>query len=162
MILLALDTATKTGWCLMRNGRIYESGTQDFSKKRGESNGILFLRFRNWLNTMLEMGVDFVVYEQAHHRGGSATEIGVNLTGRIQECCAERGIEFASVHSGTLKKQIIGHGNAGKPEMVAFARGRLGREPVDDNEADAVCLGVYGWTEYGSVNHTAVPGARVN
>lgn len=120
----------------------------DFSKKRGESNGMLFFRFRNWLGAILETGFDLVIYEQAHHRGGAATEIGVNLTGRIQECCAERDIEFTSVHSGTLKKQILGHGNAGKSEMMAFTKIQLGRDPIDDNEADAVGIAIYGWREY--------------
>ncbi|HHT9147295.1 MAG TPA: crossover junction endodeoxyribonuclease RuvC [Candidatus Wunengus sp. YC61] len=165
MKLLAIDTGTKTGFCMMRDGFIYESGTMDFSKKRGESNGMMFFRFRNWLSTILDAwcGVDMVVYEQAHHRGGAATEIGVNLTGRIQECCAERGIEFASIHSGTLKKAITGHGNADKQEMIAFARLRLGREPLDDNEADAVALAAFGWGEYGRINnHTSTSGAWVN
>jgi hypothetical protein len=37
--ILALDPATKTGWALYENGPI-ESGVQDFSTIRGESNGM--------------------------------------------------------------------------------------------------------------------------
>src|SRR3989337_2172755 len=98
MIILALDCATKTGFCLLNAGKIVESGVMDFSKKRGESNGMMFFRFRNWLNSLLDYGVNLAVYELAHHRGGAATEICVNLTGRVQEACAERQIEFTTVH----------------------------------------------------------------
>ena len=151
MKILSIDSATKTGFCILVNGKIFESGTVDFSKKRGESNGMLFLRFRAWLGNVLSaMKFDVVVYEQAHHRGGAATEICVNLTGRIQEACAERGVEFASVHSGTLKKWTCGSGKADKSEMIAKAKILLGREPLDDNEADAVNMAVYAEAEYGT------------
>lgn len=185
-MILALDCATKTGWCLWDNGKIIESGVQDFAKQRGESNGAMFLRFRHWLKSMiigfgfkgivapsdlerLRYGdglvvkvsndeelvpfpmnkISFVIYEQAHHRGGAATEISVNLTGRVQEICAELGIEFASVHTGTLKKFATGRGNTDKSEVMAKAREILGREPLDDNEADAVMLAKYASENYG-------------
>lgn len=152
MNLLALDTGIRTGWCLIsKEGYIIESGVQDFTKRRGESNGMLFLRFRGWLHEILTVHKpSLVLYEQAHHRGGYATEVCVNLTGRVQEMCAVTLIECAGIHTGTLKKQIIGKGNAGKDEIIAFARGCLRRDPIDDNEADAVALAVYGAREYGN------------
>jgi len=148
-MILAIDAATKTGWCVWRGGRIYESGVQDFSKRRGESNGAMFLRFRAWLSRMTDLPLKLIVYEQAHHRGGAATEICVNLTGRIQEICAERGIEYATIHSGSLKKWATGSGSAGKGEMMARAVTYLGRKPLDDNEADAVLMAAYAGEEYG-------------
>lgn len=149
-MILAIDAATKTGWALIREGRVYESGVQDFSKRRGESNGAMFLRFRGWLNRLTDLDVRLVVYELAHHRGGAATEICVNLTGRIQEACAEKEIPYATVHTGTLKKWATGFGNAGKGEMMDRAAEILGRPPVDDNEADAVLMGMYAVDEYGA------------
>ena len=38
--------------------------------------------------------IGLVVYEQAHHSGGAATEICVNLTGRVQEISEDAGIEI--------------------------------------------------------------------
>jgi len=148
-MILALDTALRTGWCLLKDGKVYESGVQDFSKKRGESNGAVFLRFRAWLNRMLDMDVTFVIYEQVFPRGQAAKEIAANLTGRVQEECEARKIEYACVYSTTLKKWATGSGKAEKPAMVAKARGILNRDPVDDNEADAVLLGLLAFEEYG-------------
>ena len=151
-MILALDCATKTGWALIEKGIIIESGVQDFSKKRGESNGGMFLRFRKWLSDMFDdmhPSCGLVVYEQAHHRGGAATEICVNLTGRVQEMCADRNIEFAAVHTATLKKHATGKGKADKEEMIKKARYILNREPFDDNEADAVLMAIWAYEEYG-------------
>jgi Holliday junction resolvasome RuvABC endonuclease subunit len=148
-MILSIDAATKTGWALIKDGRVYESGVQDFSKKRGESNGAMFLRFRSWLSRMLDMPIKICVYEQSHFRGGAATEIGVNLTGRIQELCIERNIEYAIVHTASLKKWACGHGQADKGQMMGRAAAVLGRAPIDDNEADAVMIGMKAWEEYG-------------
>lgn len=149
MVILGLDCGTKTGWCLMEDGKIIASGIEDFSKKRGESNGFMFLKFRNWLNYILSYHKpNIVVYEQAHHRGGAATEIGVNLTGRIQEVCTNLEIEYAPVHTATLKKFATGNGRAKKSEMMNAAKKLLGRDPVDDNESDAVLIAKCGYDCY--------------
>ena len=156
-MILALDCATRTGWCLWDNGRVLESGTEDFSKKRGESNGSMFLRFRHWLHdTIIKNDVTFCIYEQSHHRGGAATEIGVNLTGRVQECCAELKIEYATIHSATLKKFATGSGKASKSQMVERAEtlmqnaGRIDKvdSKMDDNEADAIMMAKYASETY--------------
>jgi len=151
MIVLGLDTATKTGWCFYDTDSraVIESGVQDFTKKRGESNGLMFLRFRKWLDTLIKVfPPDLVGYEQAHHRGGASTEMGVGLTTRIQEICAKHKIEPAPVHTTTLKKFATGKGNASKDEMVAAATKILMREPIDDNEADAVHVARHTAAEY--------------
>lgn len=160
MLILALDLATKTGWALVRDGRVYESGVQDFTKRRGEGNGLLFLRARKWLADFCQSPgahPDLVAYEQAHFRGGAATELCVGLQTRAQEQAAAWGVESAPVPTGTLKKWATGSGGADKAAMVAWAAGKIGRPPVDDNEADAVAVGLWaaeqfdgdvaGWTD---------------
>jgi Holliday junction resolvasome RuvABC endonuclease subunit len=152
MIILALDCATKTGWALMQDGKLVESGVEKFEAKRGESPGLRFLRFRTFIDRMAGLMLEraaaanvgcVMVYEQAHHRGGSATELCVGMTTRVQEVAAANGIEYATVHTATLKKFATGSGRAGKPEMVEAARKRWGVEPADDNEADALMLAAY-------------------
>jgi len=55
-------------------------------------NGILFLKTRKWMQDMLQRHVipygdaeNIVVYEQAHFRGGAATELCVGLQTRAQD-----------------------------------------------------------------------------
>ena len=156
MIILALDLATRTGWAVVKDGRIIESGVQTFDKRRGESNGVLFLRARKWLS---EFGhptpPDLVAYEQAHFRGGAATEICVGLQTRAQEIAAEWGVESAPVPTGTLKKWATGVGGADKAAMIAWAAKVIGRQPEDDNEADAIAVGLWATAQFDVEAHSA-------
>jgi len=139
MNILALDCGTKTGWATIIDGNI-ESGVQDFTKKRGESNGMLFLHFNKWLREVTPWDITLIAYEQAHHRGGAATEIGVGLMTRVMEFAVSIEADYMSVHTGTLKKNTVGKGNASKDEMMAWFKTKVGRDPVDDNEADAYAI----------------------
>jgi Holliday junction resolvasome RuvABC endonuclease subunit len=157
---LALDLATKTGWALRdRNGNIL-SGVQEFVLKRGESAGMRFLRFRKWLKEVLnlaEMGLDFskempglIVFEQAHHRGGHATQLAVGLVTDVLAEAARRNLEHMPVHTASLKKWATGKGNAGKPAMIEKASELYPNEKIlDDNHADALLLLKYGLDEIG-------------
>ncbi len=157
MRILALDLGTKSGWALWDGARI-ESGVQDFTKQRGESNGMLFLKFNRWLHETVydhyihSVKDTLIAFEQAHHRGGAATEIAVGLMTRVLEFCARYGIEHTSVHSMTLKKFATGRGNASKEEMIQRVRRRglvhLDYIP-DDNEADALWLLIYALEKFG-------------
>ncbi len=148
MNILALDCATRTGWALLYEGTI-ESGVQDFSKRRGESNGILFLRFNKWLHEITPANVKVIAFEQAHHRGGAPTEICVGLTTRAMEAAASIEAEYMAVHTGTVKKFATGKGNASKPAMIAWFECTVGRPPLDDNEADAYALLLFVMEELG-------------
>jgi len=154
-MILALDCATKCGWCLLKDGKVYESGVEDFSKTRGESNGAMFLKFRAWLvqhimdSCFISRPLGLIVYEQAHYRGGAATEIAVGLTTRVQEEAEAHKIPYATVHTGTLKKFATGSGAASKEKMMELAAVVLRRQPISDDEADAVHLAMWAFHEYG-------------
>ena len=146
MRILSLDMATKTGWAA-HSDKLFDrivSGVQVFDVKRGESAGMRFLRFRAWLNEVNSLigGAELIVYEQAHHRGGAATQVGVGLQTEMLAFAASVKAETMPVHTGTLKKWATGSGAAGKPEMVKAATA-YGHEPQDDNEADALLLLYY-------------------
>lgn len=153
MIILGLDMASKTGWAIFDSSthRVIESGVQEFPLKRGESNGGRFLRFRAWLKQITGFlpPIELVAYEQAHFRGGAATELCVGFQTRAQEIAAEMGIVCEGVHTGTLKKWATGSGSAGKGIMMLKAAKYLGRNPIDDNEADAVLIAVWAAETYG-------------
>lgn len=139
MKILALDLATKTGWCADSL-----SGVQTFDVKRGESPGMRFLRCRAWLAEMYALvpNLSVLVYEQAHHRGGAATACCVGLVTVVLEFAAKSKLELMPVHTATLKKWATGNGRAGKPDMIKAAIQR-GYKPIDDNEADACLLYEY-------------------
>lgn len=149
MKILALDSGTKTGWATNIELPTYLSGVQDFSLKRGESPGMRFLMFQNWLKEMLKKSeAEMVIYERAHHRGGAATEVGVGLTAIIQSVCAELKLEHVALHSSALKKYATGKGNASKEIMMAAAT-KQGWTFEDDNECDALWLLDYAIKNYG-------------
>jgi len=140
MNILAIDPGTKTGWASLSKRHI-ESGVHDFQLGRGDSPGMRFLRFRNWLADMLTMTApDLVVYERPLLKFGYSAEVLAGFTTRIQEACAERRIECEAVHGPTLKKFTCGTGRADKAQMVVAATKRFGKKVHDDNEADALNL----------------------
>lgn len=151
MSYLCLDLATQTGWAVVENGEIKASGSQSFKKKRGETNGVLFLRLHKWLDDMVQLCESKVVlvYEQAHFRGGAPTELCVGMQTHTQSWCAKMDIECAPVTTSQLKRHATGKGNAPKDVMVAAAAKILGRDPVDDNEADAVHIGMWAVDQFG-------------
>lgn len=157
--ILALDMATSTGWALMdREGNV-TSGVQRFDLGRGESVGMRFLRFRRWLNELLRapgseippqrFAVDVIAYERAHHRGGAATALCVGLSTVVLEEAARLSIETTTIATMTLKKHATGRGNAGKPDMIAAASKRWGRQIETDDEADALCVLAWALDEVG-------------
>lgn len=157
---LALDLATKTGWALRDRSGNLESGVQEFELKRGESAGMRFLRFRKWMKDMIalgELGTKYsqnepglILFEQAHHRGGAATQLCVGLVTNVLADAAQHGVEHMSVHSATLKKFATGSGKSSKEEMITKAKEFYPNVILlDDNHADALLMLKYGLTELG-------------
>lgn len=153
MRILALDLGTKTGWAcnfVQTSDSLCISGVQNFSLKRGESPGMRYLRFRSWLGELWgQWRTPLIVYEQAHHRGGPATQVLSGLVSHLQAFCAEKNIDHAPVHSATLKKFATGNGRASKADMVAAMQKRWNWKGEDFDEADAQAILAYAIEEYG-------------
>jgi hypothetical protein len=66
--------------------------------------------------------IELVVYEKAHHRGGTATACCVGLVSTVQAFAAENNIELMAVHTGELKKWDAGKDHASKAEIIQAAR----------------------------------------
>ena len=155
MKILALDMASVTGYCIIENAKLLVSGAEDFTKKRGESNGILFLKFAKFLETLsMSYGYpDVVSYERAHFRGGAATEICVGLQTHAQSFAAKYNIEITSYHTSIIKKAIVGNGRASKDDVIAAIKERYNLKSVkDDNEADAIAIATSAWQELGVIS----------
>jgi len=148
MNILAIDQATKTGWASNYDGDIH-SGVVDFSTKRNESKGMIYVNLRKWLSDgHFYIPRDLIIFEQPHNRGGAPTQIGNGLVAIIQAFAAENGIDYTDVHSGTLKKFTTGKGNATKADMMAWFKDKIGRDPISDDEADAMAMLYYAMDKY--------------
>ena len=140
--ILALDLATTTGWALRpADGRIV-SGTVSFRPSRYDGGGIRYLRFRGWLDSLLENSADIGVvhYEEIRrHVSTDSAHVYGGLLATLTSWCEQRSIAYQGVPVGTIKRFIAGKGNADKAAVIAAIRDR-GFNPTDDNEADALAI----------------------
>lgn len=146
-MILALDLGTRTGWALGDHAEHPTVGHQDFSLKRGDSPGMRFLRLRMWLNEIWQLsheGIELVVYEQPHLRGGAAATVLVGMEAIVLAWAASKKLQHSSVHTSTLKKWATGKGNASKEDMIQAAKtSDPSFDPASDDEADAYWLLCY-------------------
>jgi len=142
-IILSLDMATVTGYSVIENGIVRESGVWDFNRAKGEHYGHMFLKLIEKLEEKYEDGM-CVAYELAHHRAGAPTRIGVGMNGAVLQFCALHNIkDIISVHTAIIKKWATGNGRADKADMKHWASQKVGRQINDDNEADAIAVGFH-------------------
>ena len=140
--ILALDLGTTTGWALSPPGGPIASGTVSFRPSRYDGGGMRYLRFRNWLNQLLQGGdvIQAVYFEEVRrHVGTDAAHVFGGLLATLTAWCEEHGIAYQGVPVGTIKRFATGKGNADKAAMIAALRER-GFSPTDDNEADAIAI----------------------
>ncbi len=73
MSILTLDLGKQTGWAILTDG-VIESGSKSFHGSRFSGGGMLFLKFRSWLNEMKEKfsNIEAVYFEEVRrHLGGA-------------------------------------------------------------------------------------------
>ena len=138
---LALDLGSKTGWAL-RHGEQTTHGVWFFTPRRFEGGGMRYLRFRKQLEEVLDL-VDTIgelYFEEVRgHKGTTAAQVYGGMLATLTAWCEERGIPYAGIHTGELKKHATGKGNASK-EMMMKASHDAGWNPVDDNDCDALWI----------------------
>jgi Holliday junction resolvasome RuvABC endonuclease subunit len=139
---LALDIGQKTGWAVRNTDGAIASGTVEFKPTRWEGGGMIYLRFRAWLQEVDETagGIGAVYFEEVRsHRGVAAAHAYGGFLAHLTAWAEAIKIPYAGVPVGTIKRHVTGKGNADKDAVIAAVRA-LGFEPVDDNEADALAL----------------------
>lgn len=138
MKILALDVATKTGWCLGEHA----SGVWDFKKQRDESGGMKLVRFRSKLEELyLTTRFDLVVFERVGGRFKSAISVQAELHGVLKHYCEINYIDYRAFSSAEVKRHATGKGNANKKSMVDAAVERWPNiNIIDDNHADALWI----------------------
>ena len=137
MIILALDIATKTGWATE-----IESGTFDFTLKRGETKGLIPLRFKSKIVELIKLiKADLVAYERPAGRNAHSIILASKMIAHLEEYCLENNIELATYSAKEIKKFFTGNGNSSKEKMIEEAKRRFPEiEIIDDNHADALAL----------------------
>jgi Holliday junction resolvasome RuvABC endonuclease subunit len=88
-----------------------------------------------------QRGCDLVAIEgYSYASNGSSTYQLGELGGVIRLALWRNGIPFVEVPPACLKKYACGKGNASKDQVLVACVKRLGREPADNNQADAAWL----------------------
>lgn len=140
--ILALDLGTKTGWAIKLENNQIKSGTEPFKPQRFEGGGMRYLRFTKWLEDLnhLSGGINQIYFEEVRrHIGVDAAHAYGGFLAHLSSWCENRQIPYLGIPVGTIKKHITGKGNAGKAEIISGVK-KLGFDPSDDNEADALAL----------------------
>jgi hypothetical protein len=141
-VILALDLGQRTGWAIRNRDGAIASGVQEFRPGRFEGGGMIWLRFRSWLQEIDKTsgGVGIVVFEEVvAHRGVTASHCYAGFLAHLAAWGEANKIPYRGVPVGTIKRHVTGKGNADKQAVLDAVR-RLGFAPSDDNEADALAL----------------------
>lgn len=166
MNILALDTATRTGWAA-RYDTAMASGVVDCSVRTAATKtipadhpGKRFALFRNFLNEVVrDHNPELIVYEAVVgglNAGGKTSLIQKGLEALVLETAFRRGVPVWSFAPSTLKKWATGSGvltHESKAEVVRLAVKKWGRAMLlphkptksqpwdyDDNQCDALWL----------------------
>jgi Holliday junction resolvasome RuvABC endonuclease subunit len=133
MEVLALDQATKCGWCTSTS-----SGTWNFTSK---NNGVKLAKFKaKLIEITRKYGIEVIVYERVAGRFKNSIIHSAKMVGVIELFCEENGLKCEQYSASQIKKSATGKGNAKKPDMIKAAKEKYGRSVIDDNEADAIHL----------------------
>jgi hypothetical protein len=141
-VILALDLGQRTGWAVRSRDGAIASGVHEFRPGRFEGGGMIWLRFRAWLQEVDETagGVGVVVFEEVRrHLGPSAAHAYGGYLAHLTAWAEANRVPYQGVPVGTIKRHIAGRGNADKQAVIAAVKA-LGFSPADDNEADALAL----------------------
>ncbi len=84
-VMLALDLGQRTGWAVRNRDGAIASGTHEFRPARFEGGGMIWLRFRAWLQEVDETsgGLGVVVFEEVRRHLGTMQATSTAAISRI-------------------------------------------------------------------------------
>jgi Holliday junction resolvasome RuvABC endonuclease subunit len=160
--LLTFDTSTHVGWALFAHPhRLIAFDTWELPPPIGVdpyAMGSRWLAFENWVDMMLIEHRPQVVAFEAPISPNMPFATSNTLTMRllhgltvVVELCATRGgVRCIEVPNATAKTRMTGNQHAKKPAMIAAALA-LGHLVADDNQADAIGVGLATYEHLGIV-----------
>lgn len=150
-LILAVDQAAKSGWCIVFAGQILDSGT---ATHFGARKAVL----EQLLHTMNAQGLtrsELHIVLEDHSRmpswkgRGTATLVGTGKAwGRWEEQAQAHGVPLSHVHGvtpATWRGPLLEYSRGGdeaRRRAKELAERTLGRE-CEENEAEAVCIGLW-------------------
>lgn len=140
---LGIDPGSACGWAVLAVSElgavtVERSGTWDLTGRGRRHPGYRFQRLLDQTQDLVRE-VDVVAYELVHrHLGTQAAHVYGGIVAVLLLACADAGKPVVEVPVAHVKQRATGKGNASKSEMIEAARPILGREPLDDNEADGL------------------------
>lgn len=162
MKIMALDVATKTGWCYgdTETG-IIASGVLDFAAglpKRGNHDPGKLLAAIQGLNVLMDEHMPEIVVIESPFSRGKASQILAKLAGMAEAASAAHGAGVAMATATQVRKGLWGNGGMStadaKARSIAECRSQ-GIEPSTDDEADAVALWLYAQREFSETKEAA-------
>lgn len=142
MKIVAVDLATRTGWCVARAGKPVRVGTHNLYPYRANVGRFLNAHMK-FMGKVLQRGdVDLVAFESPLLR--TQTNLATlrklyGLAGVTEMVARSHGVRTWEVGATTAKKMLTGNGRAEKQDMIKEAN-RRGVDVPDDNAADAFAV----------------------
>lgn len=137
MKILALDIATKTGWCTE-----HASGVWNLAPKKDESKGMALLRLRAKLLEVIELEkITVVVFERPAGQHKAPIISQSEKHGVVKLVCEDLKIHYKAYSAPEIKKHATGKGRANKAKMIEAAKAKWPDVDIkDDNQADAMWI----------------------
>jgi len=143
--LLALDQATTfLGFAVFEGHNIVDSGTVFF---RGQPAIKRIALIRKWLNCKVhEENIDFVAMEDIQQQKNVKTfRVLAQLLGVLECYLFEKGIPYQIVHVKTWRKELgivdTANREKAKASTIAYIEKKYEMEHVEEDAADAICIG---------------------
>jgi hypothetical protein len=109
--ILALDLGQKTGWAVRNADGAIASGTVEFRPGRFEGGGMVYLRFRAWLQEVDETagGIRAVYFEEVRFHGGvTAAQVHGGFLAHLTAWAEMFKIPYRGVPVATIKRHATG------------------------------------------------------
>lgn len=143
---LALDLGTSTGWCAGTAGKPTTDSVVLF--KAGYDNGAIAASLCDWLADMITMHDPTVIYfesplNRGDHSGVQAGRILLGLSMVVELVAWRREVPCREANVSTVRKAVVGRGNARKPDVMTWCLAN-GMTPPNFDASDACVLWEYG------------------
>lgn len=104
----------------------------------------IFDNFSVYLNRKLEYNIDSSAIEAAIYIQNARTTMEISGVVSVAKYMLHtKGIECIPVDNRSWKKQILGKGNAGKPDIKKYAVDKWGDIFPEQDYADAACIALW-------------------